>query len=235
MLAVPETSTPIAVEDVDFLAGGHRLQGELAYPERGDLEGAAVLAGPHPFLGGDLHNNVVRGLGDGLAQRRAATLRFNYRGVDRSQGPPVDLVRHLAQFWETSHVPEEMDLWHDVQGAVDFLRAVVGIRVPLALIGYSFGCALLPHIQPGPDAVRVLIAPTPGKHDYTPYLALKEPVLVIASEDDFATDAGQLRDWFQRLPEPKHLILRQLDNHFFRGQEAWLAEVVFEFLASYWR
>jgi hypothetical protein len=40
-----------------------------------------VLAGPHPLLGGTLHNNVVRGLGDGPARGGLATLRFNYRGV----------------------------------------------------------------------------------------------------------------------------------------------------------
>ncbi len=107
-----------------------------------------MLAGSHPLLGGNMHNNVVRGLGDGLAEGGWATLRFNYRGVGRSEGPRVDVARHMAEFWQTSHVRGEMDLWQDVQAAVEFLRSVIDPALPLALIGYSFGCALLPAALP---------------------------------------------------------------------------------------
>lgn len=223
----------LIVEDVSFRAGNYQLQGELAYPE-GETSGAAVLAGPHPLLGGNLDNNVVRGLGDGLAERGVTTLRFNYRGVGRSQGPPVDVTRHLAQFWRTSHVDDETDLWQDVQGAADFLREVVGPGHPLTLIGYSFGCVLLPHVRcTGPPLGLVLIAPTVDRHDYRSFLSLPGAKLAISSEDDFATDAGRLRDWFDQLADPKRLILRPLDNHFFRGHEAWLAQVVFDFLQDH--
>jgi alpha/beta superfamily hydrolase len=220
----------IVVEEVLFPAGAYRLQGELAYAEANAPCGVAVLAGPHPLLGGNLHNNVVRGLGDGLAQRGLASLRFNYRGVGRSEGQIHDVARHLRQFWETSHVPEEADYWQDVQGAVAFARRAVGPELPLLLAGYSFGCALLPRVGAGEEAALVLIAPTLGKHDYEAYLSLRRPVLVIASEDDFAAGAERLQDWFGRLPGPKQLVLQRRDNHFFRGHEDWLAETVCDFL-----
>ena len=57
----------------------------------------------------------------------------------------------------------------------------------------------------------------------------------MASEDDFAADAGRLRDWFGRLPAPKRLLQPRLDNHFFRGHEDWLAETTFAFLREQWR
>jgi alpha/beta superfamily hydrolase len=233
----PPAEAPfLTVEEVRFPAGRYRLHGDFAYAESADLRGAAVLAGPHPLLGGDLHNNVMRGLGDGLAERRVATLRFNYRGVGQSEGPAVDVAAHLARFWQTSHAPDEADLWRDVQGAADFVSRAAGSDLPLALVGYSFGCSLLPRVRTAGDRpALVLIAPTVGKHDYAPFLALPHPVLVIASEDDFATDAGQLRAWFGRLPGPKQLVLKQLDSHFFRGHEAWLAETVFAFLQDHWR
>jgi alpha/beta superfamily hydrolase len=236
-MAPPGEADPfIVVEDVYFPADHYRLEGELAYPEGANPVGAAVVAGPHPLLGGDLHNNVARGLGDGLAARGLITLRFNYRGVGRSEGPPVDVAAHLARFWATSHAPDEADLWQDVQGAADFVRQAAGPDLPLALIGYSFGCALLPHVRPGrrPHAL-VLIAPTVGKHDYRLFLSPRVPTLVVASEDDFATDIGLLRDWFGRLSGPKELVLQRLDNHFFRGHEGWLAEQVLAFLRRVWR
>jgi alpha/beta superfamily hydrolase len=146
------------------------------------------------------------------------------------------VAEHLARFWETSHVPDEMDLSQDVQAAADAVRQLAGPDVPVALIGYSFGCALLPPVRtPGPRSALVLVAPTVGKHDYDSYAAVCEPVLVVASEDDFATDAERLRHWFETLPAGRQLLLRRLDNHFFRGHETWLARTVFEFLCGLWR
>ena len=60
--------SPTVTEDVLFRAGPNLLHGELAYREAGRARGAVVFAGPHPLLGGNLRNNVVRRLGDGLAQ-----------------------------------------------------------------------------------------------------------------------------------------------------------------------
>ena len=67
LLATPDQS--IVTEDVLLRAGPYLLHGELAYPEAGRALGAVVFAGPHPLLGGNMRNNVVRCLGDGLAQR----------------------------------------------------------------------------------------------------------------------------------------------------------------------
>lgn len=223
----PATAT--VTEDVRFPAGPYLLHGELAYPEAGCARGAVVFAGPHPLLGGNMHNNVVRGLGDGLAQSGLITLRFDYRGVGRSQGPPVDVARHLAEFWQTSHAPGEMDFWRDVQGAAEFLQhAAPGL--PVAVVGYSFGCALLPYVRQQDLAALVLIAPTVAKHNYDSFRAVARPLLVIASEDDFATDAQRVEDWFGTLAMPRQLVRRRCDNHFFRGHEDWLVETVLQFL-----
>ena len=235
MQPVIEYELPI-VEEIFFSSKGFRLHGELVYPEIDRVIGAAVIAGPHPLLGGNMHNNVVRGIGDELARRQVVTLRFNYRGVGRSEGPRMDVIGNVAEFWKTSHVHDEMDLSQDVQGAIDCARQAVGPVLPLALIGYSFGCALLPRVQldVGSPAL-ILLAPTIAKHDYDSYVAVKNAKLVIASEDDFASDAARLQSWFEALTPPKRLIQKRFDNHFFRGHEAWLAETVFDFLQEQWR
>jgi alpha/beta superfamily hydrolase len=230
-------SEALVVEQVQFRAGPYLLEGRLAYPETRPPSAAAVLAGPHPLLGGDLDNNVVRALADGLAERGLATLRFNYRGAGRSQGPAIDVAAHLARFWETSHVPDERELHADLDGAITFLRGLVGEGLPLILVGYSFGCALLPLARgnategvPSGATSLVLIAPTVGRHDYSAYAEVSRPLLVIASEDDFASDALELQRWFDGLAGPRRLIQGRLDNHFFRGHEAWLVDTVLAFL-----
>jgi alpha/beta superfamily hydrolase len=202
----------------------------LAYPEVGRARGAVVIAGPHPLLGGNMQNNVVRHLADGLAQQSLLTLRFDYRGVGRSEGPRIDVARQLADFWKTSHAPGEMDFWQDVQGAIECVQQSVP-RLPLVLVGYSFGCALLPCVHAGEDLVAlVLIAPTVAKHNYDAFRAVTSPLLVIASEDDFATDAERLEQWFGTLTMPRQLVQQRCDNHFFRGHEDWLIETVCQFL-----
>lgn len=225
----------IVVERIQFAADSHLLEGELTYDEGVDGPVAGVLlAGSHPLLGGNMHNNVVRGLGDGLAERGLATLRFNYRGVGHSQGDPVAVAGQLAEFWETSHVTGEMELGRDVQAAAEYLRQVIGPEKPLVLIGYSFGCALLPSVRLlVPPAALVAIAPPLGKHDYREFNTAKCPLLVIASENDFACTPERLHDWFAQLPRKKELIRAALDNHFFRGHEAWLVDKVFAFLQEY--
>jgi alpha/beta superfamily hydrolase len=206
------------------------LHGVLAYPEAGRARGAVVLAGPHPLLGGNMNNNVVRGLADGLSQSGFVTLRFDYRGVGRSQGPELNVARHLAEFWKTSHAPGEMDFWQDVLGAAEFTRQTAP-DLPLTLIGYSFGCVLLPYVA-AREAIGalVLIAPTVARHNFDSFRSVECPILVVASEGDFATDAEQVERWFATLSMPRQLIRQRCDNHFFRGYENWLVEIISQFL-----
>jgi alpha/beta superfamily hydrolase len=224
----------LVVESVQFASGPHWLEGELAYGEAGPPVGAAVLAGPHPLLGGHMHNNVVRGLGNGLARRGLVTLRFNYRGVGGSEGPTVDTAAHLARFWQTSHVPDEAHHRDDLVAALDYLCSVAGGGLPLALAGYSYGCSLLPVLRPQAGIPLVLVAPTVGTHDYGDFGALTNPMLVIAPDGDFAANVPRLLDWFDRLRGPKQLVRPRLDSHFFRGHEDWLTATVLAFLDEQW-
>ncbi len=212
----------------------YRLDGELDYGDTALPGGAVVLAGPHPLLGGNMHNNVVRSLGDGLARHGLVTLRFNYQGVGASEGPAVDVAANLSQFWQTSRVPQETVYQDDLHEAVAFLRSIVGPDMPLALIGYSFGCTLLPAAAE-PEAALVLVAPTVGTHDHAGYDHCRNPKLVIAPEGDFAADPAALARWFDRLSAPKELVQPRLDSHFFRGQEHWLLATIGNFLNGQWR
>jgi alpha/beta superfamily hydrolase len=181
-----------------------------------------------------MQNNVIRALADGLAQMGLLTLRFDYRGVGRSQGPRIDVASHMAEFWRTSHVPGEMDFSQDLNAAAQLMRQAAP-GVSLALVGYSFGCALLPHVRPQEDpAALVLISPTVAKHDYDSFSAVDRLVLMIASEDDFATDIKTLERWFHKLTMPRQLVQQRCDNHFFRGHEGWLVETVYTFLEGHW-
>jgi uncharacterized protein len=221
---------------VSFSSGPYRLRGELLYPETARPTGVVLLVGPHPLLGGTMHNNVIQRLGDGLARRGLVALRFDYRGVGLSEGPPIDLDRHLRAFWENSRLPEERELGDDLVGARAFLTSVVDEALPRALVGYSFGCSLLPEVvDPEAETPLVLIAPTVGQHDLSAFVGLPQPKLVIAPEGDFAARPEAVRAWFGQLPGPRQLVQPNWDGHFFRRHEEELTEQVFHFLEEAWR
>jgi alpha/beta superfamily hydrolase len=222
----------VVVEDMRFRSDGHQLHGKLAYTEDKAPLAAVLLVGPHPLLGGTMANNVVRGLGDSLARRGAVTLRFDYRGTGASHGTSGLAIEQLADFWQRSRLDEELDYRRDVTAAAAILRRSTGEKLPLTLVGYSFGCSLLADIPDVEVASLVLVAPTVGRHAYGSFASVTAPKLVIAPEGDFAADAIQLREWFGRLRSPKRLVAPRGDGHFFRGHEEWLAEAVSRFIAD---
>jgi alpha/beta superfamily hydrolase len=98
--------------------GGIRIEGR--YADSGGATGA-VIAHPHPLMGGDMGNPVVQAVAETLSEGGISTLRFNFRGVGRSSG------RY------ESGVGEQEDLL----AAVSFLEKEDKRRI--ILIGYSFG------------------------------------------------------------------------------------------------
>ena len=176
MLAICPADTLI-VESVRLPADRDHLDAELVYCEGPFPTGAVVMAGPHPLLGGSMHNNVVRSISDGLARHNLVALRFDYQGMSQSEGPTIGLAEQLAQFWQTSHVAHELEYADDLNVAVDFICSAVGRDLPLALVGYSFGCSLLARCLAAARAAipLVLIAPTLDKHDYDAFQAVTAP------------------------------------------------------------
>ena len=93
---------------------------EGRYGDAGIVKGA-VISHPHSLMGGDLDNMVVRTIAESLRISKIATLRFNFRGVGRSEGRFDDGNGEIE----------------DVIAAVSFLREK---DIPdIMLAGYSFG------------------------------------------------------------------------------------------------
>ena len=180
----------LVVESVRFAAGPYRLEGELAYAERPPAAGAVVLAGPHPLLGGNMDNNVVRGLGDGLARRGFADAALQLPRRRRQRGPGRWTRRRTwPSSGQTSHVPDEPALPGRPGRRGGGLPPAVGGRAP-ALVGLQLRLLAAParRSRRADDLPLVLIAPTVGTHDYDAFDGLPNPQLVVAPDDDFAAD-----------------------------------------------
>src|SRR5438876_1190475 len=109
-------------ERIAIPAGELELDAALDTPDNGPPAAIVVICHPHPQYGGDMENNVVVAIADGLVRDGIAALRFNFRGVGISEGT-------------YDGGAGEQD---DARAAIQYARSLVGIsRVGLA--GYSFG------------------------------------------------------------------------------------------------
>src|ERR1043165_7540221 len=105
-----------------FLAGAAgRLECLLEEPDEAAV-GAALVCHPHPQHGGTMHNKVVYRLARGLRRTGAVSLRFNYRGVNRSEGVYDEGLGEIE----------------DARAALAYLRSRYP-ELPYVIAGFSFG------------------------------------------------------------------------------------------------
>ena len=198
-----------------FLAGpAGRLEALLEEPDQSAI-GIALVCHPHPQHGGTMHNKVVYRVAKGLRRSGHVVMRFNYRGVNLSEG-------------EYAHGEGELA---DARIALDVLLSRYP-SLPLTLAGFSFGSRIALRIgcAPGGVAARRVIAvgfPTVYK-DRTFLDNCVVPRIFIQSTRDQYGPVEELRPLVEALPEPKQLIWIDAEDHFFAGALEQLEETVIQ-------
>ncbi|MDO9236734.1 MAG: alpha/beta hydrolase [Aquabacterium sp.] len=186
--------------------------------------GLAVLAHPHPLMGGTMDNKVVHTLARAFVLAGWRAVRFNFRGVGRSesawdegQGETADMLAVLAH--------------HHADPAVRVL--------PVALAGFSFGgfIAAQAHaqlVQAAADqsaltvpSQLVLISPATSRFDVP---TVPAHTLVVEGEQDDVVPLSSILDWAR----PQHLPVTVVPGagHFYHGQLAPLREIVLRHLRA---
>lgn len=206
-------------EKATFKSGNLVLEGVLWVPEgTGPLPGV-VVCHPHPLYGGSMGNNVVLGVCQSLAEHGVVTLRFNFRGVGRSQG----------QF--SGGTGEE----EDVRAAVDYLGDLDRVdKARIGLAGYSFGAKVgLSAAVSCPVVAAVAgISPPLAMSDYSFLRDYPKPKLLIAGDYDEAVPPEALEELAASLPQPVEWeVVRGID-HFWGGGEEELGEKVAKFFVA---
>jgi alpha/beta superfamily hydrolase len=168
-------------------ADGLSLEAEWNAPEVG--RATAVLCHPHPQYGGTMRSIVISALYEALPGQGVACLRFNFRGVEGSEGA----------------YSEGRDEPLDILAAIDAAEqgaAEAGIAGPLALIGWSFGADMALGIDDPRITGWVGIAPPLRFRPEAAYRVVgddaRPKLLLLASNDEYrAPDeiATVTRDW----------------------------------------
>jgi len=117
-------SDTLIEQQIEFPGPAGLIEGRLGN-ESAAQSSTLIALHPHPLYGGSMHNNVVETIVRSAQSSGLLTLRFNFRGVGRSEGGYAD------------GTGEE----DDVGAALDFLDQSfdIGTRI---IAGYSFGAAV---------------------------------------------------------------------------------------------
>lgn len=192
------------IESLMLAGPAGRLEALFELPEHGAARQAALVCHPHPLHGGAMHNKVVHRMARGLRHAGCAVLRFNFRGVNRSEGQH-DNGRGEAE---------------DARAALAALRQRCP-ELPFLLAGFSFGSRvvirLASRLEP-PAPRRLLLAGYPTvyrQHGLLSQLTL--PRIFIHSTVDEFGPREELQALYGRLWEPKQLHWVEARDHFFAG------------------
>ena len=200
---------------ITFPSGPLTLEGILTSPAepQSDARPAVAIAHPHPLHGGDMYNGVVVTLAQKLSGLGVPTLRFNFRGVGRSEGSYDDGRGELE----------------DLKAAVSFLSALDGIDPDsLALAGYSFGAEMVIRLAAQSPRPTPLVAISPVVSSVTSkrWQSIPGPKLVICGDSDAFLPAERL---IAAVPEEERHIVSG-EDHFWLRKLDKMADIAGDFL-----
>jgi uncharacterized protein len=205
-------------ESFDLRGPAGRLEAILAHPE-GPPIAAAVVCHAHPLHGGMMHFKVVYRAAKALQSAGLAVLRFNFRGVGRSEGVH-------------DHGTGEQE---DARAALHELRERFP-GLPLVLGGFSFGSAVALRVAARDARVRAVFAlgyplllsfrgtragrvprNPPGLPDHSHLADVRQPRLFVQGENDEFGSGEALRVVVLELPLPREIVVIPGADHFFAG------------------
>ena len=167
--------------------------------------GIALVAHPHPLQGGTLDNKVAYTLAKTFHGLGYVAVRFNFRGVGRSEGTFDDGTGETA----------------DAQAALAHAQTRFG-ELPVALVGFSFGSFVQTRVAATVAAERlVLVGPAVGRIGE---IAVPDDTIVIHGEEDDVVPLADVLAWAR----PRELPVTVFPGcgHFFHGRLPQLTRTI---------
>ena len=202
---------PRKIESLMIAGPAGRLEALIEEPEEGAPQEVALLCHPHPQHGGTMHTKIVYRLARGLRRSGAVVLRFNYRGVNLSEGV------------YDKGVGEELD----ARACLAVLRQRYP-ELPYTVAGFSFGSRIALKIGRDPGPRRVIAVGFPTVYADISYLLppyASPRVFIHSTNDEFGPRPEFEKVMAQLSPAPEvHWVAAK--DHFFADALEPFEEVV---------
>lgn len=198
--------------EVIFNGPAGRLEGRYQ-PSTEKNAPIAIILHPHPQFKGNMNNKIVYDLFYLFQERNFTTLRFNFRGIGRSQGEFDYGVGELS----------------DAAAALDWIQSLHPDSKSCWVAGYSFGAWVgMQLLMRRPEIEGFLaVAPQPNLYDFSFLAPCPSSGLVIHGDADKVTPPKDVEALVDKLNLQKSITIeRELlnnANHFFMGKTEELA------------
>ncbi|WP_299438107.1 alpha/beta hydrolase [uncultured Rhodospira sp.] len=207
--------------DVIFNGPEGRLEGRYHHSRVPNGPIALVLH-PHPQQGGTMNNKVVYTLHHVFSRRGFSVMRFNFRGVGRSQGDFDNGQGELS----------------DAAAALDWLQAVNPDAGHCWVAGFSFGAWIgMQLLMRRPEISGfVAVAPPANRYDFTFLAPCPSSGLIVHGDKDEIVPDASVAKLAAKLSAQKTITVDHAvvpgANHFFADHLEALGETVDTYLGA---
>jgi hypothetical protein len=205
--------------EVIFAGPEGRLEGRYQ-PASRPRAPVAILLHPHPQGGGTMNNSIVMAMHNTFVRRGFATLRFNFRGVGRSQGVFDNGIGELS----------------DAASALDWMQQFNPEASTTWVGGFSFGAWIGMQLLMRRPEVRgfLSIAPPANMYDFTFLAPCPSSGLIVDGAEDEVVTGASVQKLVDKLRTQRHITIDHATipgaNHFFEHEMPDLMKVVDAYL-----
>lgn len=205
--------------EVIFPGPEGRLEGRFSPGPRPRAPVALILH-PHPQGGGTMNNAIVQALYKTFVRRGFATLRFNFRGVGKSQGVFDNGIGELS----------------DAASALDWVQQIHPEAETTWIAGFSFGAWIGMQLLMRRPEVRgfISIAPPANMYDFTFLAPCPASGIIIQGEGDEVVTPNAVQKLVDKLRTQKHITIHHSTipqaNHFFVNEMPQLMKAADQYL-----
>jgi alpha/beta superfamily hydrolase len=178
-----------------------RLEGRF-YPAKEPNAPVAILLHPHPQHGGSMNNKVVYQLYQTFVNQGFATLRFNFRGVGRSQGTYDRGEGELS----------------DAASALDWLQSIHTEARQCWIAGFSFGAWIgMQLLMRRPEISGFIsVSPPANMYDFSFLAPCPASGLIIHGDRDEIVPPESIEEMIAKVAKQRDVII---DRHMIEGAD----------------
>ncbi|MQF98616.1 MAG: hypothetical protein FI729_03700 [SAR202 cluster bacterium] len=196
------------------------IEAVMKQPATGDNINWVIICHPHPLMGGDLTNPIVRVIADHLFEKSISTLALNFRGVGLSSGSYDNGIGELE----------------DALSVIDYLKTSQGIsNGKIGIAGYSFGARIALETTSYYNIAAFLVGLTKFDTEIHKSIKPSTELSVVIGEHDNRFDSETFDYISSKLStKPEINVIRDTD-HFFSGKESLVGSFASNFFTNSFR
>ena len=183
-----------------------RLEGRYHHSKQ-ENPSIALMLHPHPQYGGSMNNRVIYQMYPCCVRRGFSVLRFNFRGVGRSQGVYDEGIGELS----------------DAAAALDWLQSANADAPQCWIGGFSFGAWIgMQLLMRRPEITSfVSVAPPANMYDFSFLAPCPSSGLFLSGDRDDIVPADSIETLVGKLRQQRGI---EIDHHTIKGANHFFHE-----------